>query len=72
MKATLFQNWDFIDFSKPTGQRKVELPAGVYEIERVPNPLNDAGRALVLKGTTIGGAEGYWRQWDKDVLVIEE
>jgi hypothetical protein len=39
------------------------IPVGRHEVERVRCPLGHDCNWLVLKGTLIGGAEGFWRDW---------
>lgn len=43
--------------------RVVELPPGVYDVARVPNPFGHAAGWLVLVGTLTGAAELSLRQW---------
>jgi len=53
------------------------IPEGTHEIERIPGPVTGEGFWLVLKGTLIGAAEGFWRDWidpiweDYQVQIIE-
>lgn len=53
-----------------------KIPAGRHEVERIVNPVHVNVYWLVLKGTRIGGCEGFWRQWSHpkhgDLQVIIE
>lgn len=40
------------------------IPPGRHEVERIPNPYGHASPWIVLKGTTIGACEGFWRDWN--------
>jgi hypothetical protein len=62
MTAELHASWELIDGSTPD-KTKVEVKPGVYDLERIPNPYGHDAAWLVLKGTKIGGAEGWWRDW---------
>ena len=43
--------------------RTVELKRGSYELERIENPFVPGGEPwLVLRGSRVGAAEGYWLQ----------
>ena len=60
MWLVLKRSWEVRDYSqKPAGP--ATIPAGRHEIERIPNPSGAQGYALVLKGTLVGAAEGFWR-----------
>ena len=69
---------DARDGSKPLREKNshCEIPIGRHEMERIPSPHGLDCNWLVLKGTKIGGAEGFWRQWqnydDDFEIVIEE
>ncbi len=75
MFATLKTRWKF---RNGKDRSFVYREAGRYEIERKPNPVfADKGRWLVFKGTEIGAAEGWWREWagpewDEMQIIIEE
>lgn|GEM_PF-3218645 len=61
MYLVLKRDWEAIDGS--TGKR-VTIPQGRHEVERVSNPLGYDSVWIVLKGTAIGATEGSWRQWE--------
>jgi len=63
MTMTLRRGWEATDGSKPKGEGVTTIPAGTYEIERIPCPLGYDCNWLVLKGTFIGASEAFWRQW---------
>ena len=75
MYLVLKRDWEALDASKPeVGDRQAVIPRGRHEIERVPNPYAAKGFLapwLVLKGTLIGGTEGFWRQWENETLVSD-
>jgi hypothetical protein len=58
----LILNREWVAVDGTTG-KAVGIPAGTYEVERIANPLGHAAPWLTLKGTLIGGCEGYWRDW---------
>lgn len=78
MFLVLKRTWEAIDASKETGEeRKTPIPPGRHEVERIDNPLGHNAPWLVLKGTLIGAAEGFWRDWngpnwDEFEVVVEE
>lgn len=79
MFMTLKRQWEALDGSKERSDpmRKTSIPAGRHEIERIPCPqLNVTANWFVLKGTKIGGAEAFWRQWEGETddmqVIIEE
>lgn len=80
MRMILRQSWDVRDATDPKNVVAAIIPAGTYEIEKVPNPCGHKGYWFVFKGTKIGGSEGFWRQWEpsdpenpiKSDVVIEE
>lgn len=79
MYMTLKRKWEAFDGSKERSDptRKTSIPAGRHEIERIPCPYPDTkANWLVLKGTKIGGSEGWWRQWEGETddmqVIIEE
>lgn len=77
MFITTYSDRNFFDASTPERLR-VNVPAGRYEVERMPNPTGVTGYWLVLKGTKIGIGEQAMRQCTpdeyapEDVITIEE
>lgn len=65
MFITLFRPFPGHDGSKGKDDPafKVDIPAGRYEVERVPCPLGHNCNWLVLLGTKTGATEGSFRQW---------
>ncbi len=72
IKATTRRVWEMLDHSKPRDNNNAYLQPGTYELERIPNPYGFAGSWLVVKGTTIGMAEGAWKGWINGVRVNRE
>lgn len=78
MKAILPRDWNMIDHSKPENEEDVKVPAGEYELERIPNPYGFDGNWLVLRGTTTGMSEGSWRDSGgsriprNNILILED
>lgn len=75
MTAKLKRTWEMLDGSLPIGSPRVMVEPGQYTLERVANPHGFAAPWLVLRGTTIGMAEGAWREWEDEIgdwqIVIE-
>ncbi|KKQ79955.1 MAG: hypothetical protein UT02_C0019G0005 [Parcubacteria group bacterium GW2011_GWC2_38_7] len=49
------------------------IQPGTYELEKIPFPFTEGSSRpdwFVLKGTTIGGACGYWRQFNDPRLRV--
>ncbi|KKR48425.1 MAG: hypothetical protein UT86_C0005G0009 [Candidatus Magasanikbacteria bacterium GW2011_GWC2_40_17] len=72
----LRRRWKALD---GTNLRHVLIPPGVYEMERFLDPLGSVW--LVIKGTSYGATENFWRRWintpgtnygDFAVVIIEE
>ena len=63
MQAVLKRTWEMLDYSKEGDARKSQVAPGTYDLNRIPNPNGHPGYWLVILGTTIGMAEGAWRQW---------
>ena len=61
--------------SKPVKDRRwredleLHVPAGTYEIERIRCPTGYDCNWLVIKGTMVGGAEGYMRDWTNGIIL---
>jgi len=74
MKLLLLRNWWAINANSAYLQfTSIKIRAGIYEIERISNPLFHNGKSwLVLKGTMIGASECYWRQRSPAVVVTEQ
>jgi hypothetical protein len=76
LKVRTKRNWEIVDHSKPEAQSRVDLVAGEYELERIPHPYGDRGHWLILRGTTFGASENWWRDWsgceDDFQIVVEE
>lgn len=71
MQMILKKDWHVIDATE--GEHKdTTIPAGIHEIERIPNPFGYKAPWLVLKGTKIGASEGSWRQWAPGQKVEQE
>ncbi len=65
--VTLKREWEMLDFSSDP-PKKVVVPAGEHELERIDNPYHPGVKCLVLKGTRTGMAENAWRQWINGVI----
>lgn len=63
MFVTLFTTWNFWDLDQPEGPTipKIEVAPGRYEVERVPNPWDEQGEWIIIKGTRIGAREDFLR-----------
>lgn len=61
-RAVTKREWPLDDVSGGVLE-SVLLPAGTYELERIPAPGRDAGRWLKVKGTTLGWPERRWLDW---------
>jgi hypothetical protein len=62
MKLVIRRDWKVLDGSGHG--RHAIIPAGTYEVERISDPLNVTGDSwIVLKGTLIGAAEPFWKQY---------
>jgi len=46
----------------PNGERG-KLPPGTHRMERIRCPAGHDCNWLVLSGTQLGAAEGFWRDW---------
>ena len=53
--------WEICD--SVTLGKDVLLASGRYEVVRIPNPYGHKDPWLLVKGTTMGAAEGWWRDW---------
>ena len=61
--ATTKREWEMPDASTLPAKH-VNVAAGRYELERIPNPTGTSDcNWLVLKGTKTGMAEGAWKRW---------
>lgn len=80
---TLKREWTGIKLPENGGQPmppsecKVKIPAGTYEMERIPNPFGNPHPWLVIKGTRTGCSEQFLRDWhsplwDDHQIVLEE
>ena len=78
MYLVLKRDWDALDGDSDDRNNHVVIPIGRHEVERIENPHGYTAPWLVLKGTKIGGTEGFWRQFedcddnDDCKVVIEE
>lgn len=62
MRMTLLREWLAMDGKN--GRAQALLQAGLFEVERVPNPRIPGGPDwLVIKGTLTGATEEFWRAW---------
>jgi hypothetical protein len=61
---TLKRTWKVLDGANP-GNIAI-MPPGRHRFVRVQNPFGHDAPWLVLKGTLIGAAEGFWRDWQND------
>lgn len=65
---TTRRTFEVIDGSGPK-PKKAELPPGRHEMLRVRNPFGHSNADwLVVKGSMIGGTEGYFRSWMNGTL----
>lgn len=77
MKAILLRTWEMMDYTDDP-KKKVKVPAGEYQVERIPNPYGHKNYWLILKGTTTGMSEGSWRGFsgsdipEYNITLIEE
>ena len=73
MKATTKRPWILINGAT---NKNTMIGPGQYELERIRCPLGNDCNWLVLKGTLIGGAEGWWREKtsenDNFQIIIED
>lgn len=69
MFIVLKREWEVLDGA--ARGKKVNIPPGRHEVERIPNPFGYPGTWLVLKGTIIGQGEKAWRQWQNDGQPID-
>ena len=74
MYLILARNWEVIDAKDPKRLKRIIIPAGRHETERIKSPLGLSSTWIVLKGKKIGAPAGFWRQWSshrwKDYQVI--
>lgn len=61
-------DWELVDATDGTSTKHKTIPAGTYELERIPNPLGLKIPWLVLKGTKIGKGEKAWKGWINGAL----
>lgn len=69
--ATTKREWELLDATSDHSKdlKRVNIPAGTHELERIINPCRHEGNWLVLKGTLIGMGEKAWMQWINGVLA---
>jgi len=59
----LKREWTLTDLNNDQAAA-TKIGPGRFEVERIPNPFGHQNADwLVLKGTKIGCAETYWRDW---------
>lgn len=73
MKATTKRKWRLTDGAT---DKHVIIDPGQYELERIRCPLGYDYDWLILKGTLIGAAEVWWRQFsdmrDEFQIIVED
>lgn len=69
MFIVLKRDWVVLDSSVLGGT--AIIPAGQHEVERVRHPLGLNGLWLVVRGTSVGAAEDFWRD-QKTVTIIDD
>lgn len=71
MKITTFRDWRINKVVEGKREDYV-LPSGTYEVERIKCPIEGMSSYwYVLKGTTIGAAVGWWRDWEDEDISSE-
>lgn len=80
IRATLFREWELEEFApKQTFcpahyVGKALVPAGTYELQRIPNPLGlgDADWLVLKDRPCVGMAEGAWNDWRNGMIATRE
>lgn len=75
IRAIVKEDLELRNFMESRGSEKyvVTIKPGTYQLNRVLNPFGHNGNWLVIQGTTIGGAEEYWRSEGEFIgLTLEE